>query len=571
TMDSMASLTLAAAPMTAKLTLIAPEILLFIGSVVVAVLGLSRTPSIRRSVPFVTALFLVGSIAVTAFVYRSSAVAESGLLMPMLGGFAKALIASIAVFLVMVAGASIDRKLEEAFDSGRAAFDPIRVMRGEFFAFFLLAVAGTMLIANASDLIWLFLALELASLPTYVMVAVSRGTRRAQEAAVKYFFLGALSAATFLYGFSLLYGATGTLELVAMRDTLAAYAATGGVPTLAIIGGVLAVLGIAFKLAAVPMHFYAPDVYEGAGAATTAFLGFIPKVAGVLALMVLLTVFGWTGHTVRDGEQIVALTGLPLPLSAVLWMVAVLTMTLGNIGALLQRNVKRMLAYSSIAQSGYLLVGIIAGPEAGFDAVLFYLIGYGVMNTAIFAVLASLERNGEEVETLEDLSGLRTRHPVLAWMLAISAISLIGIPPLVGFFGKLAIFSAAFEAGQTQLVIIAAVNSAIGAFYYLQLVAVPMLGQPNARTDSVQLVPSSWPRLAAVVCGLGVLAMPFGLKYLVSAAASSTEAATGAKPSAAKEPLSEAPVIGSPVLGSPMLGSPMLDPNEHGLAAAQSS
>jgi NADH-quinone oxidoreductase subunit N len=520
-MESM-PLTLAAAPMAAKLTLVAPEILLFVGSVVVAVLGLSRTPSVRRSVPFVTALFLAGSLVVTALVYRSDAVAQSGLLLPMLGGFAKALIASIAILLVMVAGTSIDRRLEEAFDSGRAAFDPIRVMRGEFFAFFLLAVAGTMLIANASDLIWLFLALELASLPTYVMVAVSRGTRRAQEAAVKYFFLGALSAATFLYGFAMLYGATGTLELVAMRDAIAAQAASGGISTLAIVGGVFAFLGIAFKLAAVPMHFYAPDVYEGAGSGTTAFLGFIPKVAGVLALMKLFTLFGWSGHTVRDGEQVIALAGLPLPLSAVLWMVAVLTMTLGNIGALLQRNVKRMLAYSSIAQSGYLLVGIIAGPEAGFDAVLFYLIGYGVMNTAIFAVLASLERNGEEVETLEDLSGLRTRHPVLAWMLAISAISLIGMPPLIGFFGKLAIFSAAFEVGQTQLVIIAAVNSAISAFYYLQFVAVPMLGQPNARTDSVQLVPSAWPRCAAVICGVGVLVMPVGLRYLVQAAGSST-------------------------------------------------
>jgi NADH-quinone oxidoreductase subunit N len=540
TMDNTASLLLAAAPMSAKLTLIAPEILLFVGSVVVAVLGLSRTPGVRRSVPFVTALFLGGSLAVTAFVYRSDAVGASGLLMPMLGGFAKALIAAIAILLVMVAGTSIDRRLEEAFDAGRAAFDPIRVMRGEFFAFFLLAVAGTMLIANASDLIWLFLALELASLPTYVMVAVSRGTRRAQEAAVKYFFLGALSAATFLYGFAMLYGATGTLELTAMRDILAAQSAAGGLPTLAIIGGVLAFLGIAFKLAAVPMHFYAPDVYEGAGAGTTAFLGFIPKVAGVLALMMLLTVFGWSGHTVREGDQVYALAGLPLPLSAVLWMVAVLTMTLGNIGALLQRNVKRMLAYSSIAQSGYLLVGIIAGPEAGFDAALFYLVGYGVMNTAIFAVLASLERNGEEVETLEDLSGLRTRHPVLAWMLAVSAISLIGMPPLIGFFGKLAIFSAAFEAGQTQLVIIAAVNSAIGAFYYLQLVAVPMLGQPNARTESVQLVPSAWPRLAAVVCGVGALVMPIALQQLVSAAASSTTDAGGKSAAAASGPAPDA-------------------------------
>ena len=501
-------------PMSAKLTLIAPEILLFAGSVVVAVLGLARSTSVRRSVPLVTAIFLAASIAVTAVVYRSDAVADSGLVMPMLGGYVKALLASIGILLVMVAGSSIDRRLEEAFDSGRAEFDAIRVMRGEYFAFFLLSIAGTMLLANASDLIWMFLALELASLPTYVMVAVSRGTRRAQEAAVKYFFLGALSAATFLYGFSLLYGATGTLVLTEMQSVLAQQAQAGGLPTIAILGGILAVLGIAFKLAAVPMHFYAPDVYEGAGAGTTAFLGFIPKVAGVVALMVLLSVFGWNFGEV--GGQ------LPAHIMMVLWMVAVLTMTLGNVGALLQRNVKRMLAYSSIAQSGYLIIGLIAGPPSGFDAVLFYLVGYGVMNTAMFAVLASLERQGEEVETLDDLSGLRSRHPVLAWMLAVSAISLIGMPPLIGFFGKLSIFSAGIEAGQTPLVIIAAVNSAISAFYYLQLVAVPMLGQPNARTESVQAVPSSWPRLAAVVCGVGVLVMPIGLQALVKAAGSST-------------------------------------------------
>lgn len=523
--------------MSAKLTLIAPEILLFAGAVVVAVLGLSRSASTRRSVPLVTAIFLLASIAVTAFVYRSDAVAATGLAMPHLGGYAKALIASIAILLVMVCGSSIDRKLEEAFESGRAAFDPIRVMRGEFFAFFLLAVAGTMLIANAGDLIWLFLALELASLPTYVMVAVSRGTRRAQEAAVKYFFLGALSAATFLYGFALLYGATGTLDLAAMRESLAMSAATSGVPTLAIVGGALALIGIAFKLAAVPMHFYAPDVYEGAGAGTTAFLGFIPKVAGVLAIIVLLSVFGWPGQVVGDRELPVA--GIPAPLAWGLVYIAILTMVFGNIGALLQRNVKRMLAYSSIAQSGYLLVGLVAGPEAGFNAVLFYLLGYGVMNTAIFAVIASLERNGEEVETLEDLSGLRARHPVLAWMLAAAAIGLIGMPPLIGFFGKLAIFSAALSAGHTSLVIIAAINSAIGAFYYLQLVAVPMLGQPNARTDSVQAVPSKWPRLAAVICGVGVLVLPAALDQLVKAAATSTAALPAQKTAASVAPTAE--------------------------------
>ena len=285
----------------------------------------------------------------------------------------------------------------------------------------------------------------------------------------------------------------------------------------------LSILGIAFKLAAVPMHFYAADVYEGASSATTAFLGFVPKIAGVLALMVLLSVFGYTGHiTLFDGVP-VEIPGLPAPMTAVLWMIAVLTMVLGNIGALLQRNVKRMLAYSSIAQSGYLIIGLISGPESGYSAVLFYLLGYGVTNTAMFAVLASLERNGEDVETLDDLAGLRTRHPVLAWMLAASAISLIGMPPLIGFFGKLALFSSAIEAGQTTLVIVAAVNSAISAFYYLQLVAVPMFGQPNARTETVQAVASAWPRFAAVLCGIGVIVLPIGLAKLVNAAASSTE------------------------------------------------
>jgi len=175
------------------------------------------------------------------------------------------------------------------------------------------------------------------------------------------------------------------------------------------------------------------------------------------------------GQTVPDPAepgQTIALPWLPAPIAAVLWMVAVLTMTLGNVGALLQRNVKRMLAYSSIAQSGYLIIGLLSGPADGFNAVLFYLLGYGVTNTAMFAVLASLERNGEDVETLDDLAGLRLRHPVLAWMLAASAISLIGMPPLVGFFGKLALFSSAFEAGQSTLVIVASPCSPLRVTMY---------------------------------------------------------------------------------------------------------
>lgn len=508
-------------PMAARLALIAPEIVLFAGAVVVAVLGLARTASIRRSVPLVTVAFLALSIVASVVSYRSDAVGQAGLLMPWLGAYAKPLIASIGILLAMVAGASIDRRLEEAFDSGRAAFDAIRTMKGEFFAFFLLSIAGTMLIATTSDLIWLFLALELASLPTYVMVAVSRGSRRAQEAAVKYFFLGALSAATFLYGFALLYGATGTLELQGMQQAIAAQAMTTGVPTLAIIGGVLAVLGIGFKLAAVPMHFYAPDVYQGAPTPVTGFISFVPKVTGFAAIILLCAALGWSGHHVVDDAGIkVPIEGLPRPVHATLWVIAVLTMILGNIGALLQTSVKRLIAYSSIAHSGYMLVGVVAGTAGGIEAVLFYLATYGVANVAMFGALAGLERQGREIDAIEDLGGLWKNHPGLATMMAVAAFSMVGLPPLFGFWGKLDIVIAGITAGEVPLVVVMMATSAVSAYYYLQLAGIPVVRKPDARTETLVAGPSPWPRFAAMIFGLGVLLAPFGAARLMDAAAS---------------------------------------------------
>jgi NADH-quinone oxidoreductase subunit N len=242
------------------------------------------------------------------------------------------------------------------------------------------------------------------------MVAISSPARRAQEAAVKYFFLGAMAAAMFLFGFALLYGSTGTIVLTGMREAFEQQILkTGGIDLIGTVGMVLAVLGIGYKLAAAPMHFYAADVYEGAASPVTAFLGFVPKMAGALALILLLSTVGWA-----DG-------GLPKPLLTTLWMVSVLTMTLGNIGALLQRSVKRLLAYSSIAHSGYLLIGIIAGPRLGLNAVLFYMLVYGIMNTGAFAVLCGLERQGQEIDAIDDLAGMRQRHPALAWAMAICA------------------------------------------------------------------------------------------------------------------------------------------------------
>jgi NADH-quinone oxidoreductase subunit N len=423
----------------------------------------------------------------------------------------------VGIVLAMVSAGSIDRRMEHDVDTGRVSFDPLRASRGEFYAFFLLSLIGVMLVCNSNDLIWLFLALELTSLPTYIMVAVSRSSRRAQEASVKYFFLGAMAAAMFLYGFALLYGSTGTIVLTEMRDAFAEQHAAGGINLLGVVGMLLAILGIAFKIAAAPMHFYAADVYEGAASPVTAFLGFVPKTAGMVALVVLLSTMGWA-DPLGGGAS-----GLPQPVLTMLWMVAVLTMTLGNIGALLQRSVKRMLAYSSIAHSGYMLIGIIAGPGLGVNAVLFYLFVYGLMNTGAFAVLAGLERQGQEIEATDDLAGLRQRHPAMAWSMALCAGSLLGFPPLLGFIGKLYLFIAGVEAGQIWLVVIAGINSAISAAYYLFLVGLPILAAPSARSETVERSPTVWPRVAALLAALAMVILPIFSQGILDATARATD------------------------------------------------
>ncbi len=506
--------------MGAKLSLLVPEMLLLIGAVLTSVLGLSRSARIRDAVPGLAAGVLAASAIAVFLVSTPERVDAAGLLVPWLGKFVKVMLAVVGVALVATGAGAVDRRLEEAVARGHAAFDPIRVVRGEYHAFLLLSVAGAMLLCNAGDLIWLFLAVELSSLPTYIMVAVGRGGRKAQEAAVKYFFLGAMAAAMMLYGFALLYGSTGTVKLPAMRDAFAAQiAATGSLEPMALAGMALAVLGAAFKITAVPMHFYAPDVYEGASTPVTAFLSFVPKTAGFVLLIVLLSTVGWQAPSNLAGAP----PGLPGPLTAILWMVAVMTMTLGNVGALLQRSVKRTLAYSSIANSGYMLVGLIAGPRmGGLGAVLFFLLCYGIMNTAVFAVLAAIERHGEEVDRFEDLSGLRARHPVLSWVMAAGAISLMGFPPILGFWGKFNLFVAGFNAGQVALVVIAALNSVVAAFYYLRFVQLPLVGVVDSRAEAIRRVPSRWPAVAAVACGLAVLVMWLAANPLVDAAALAT-------------------------------------------------
>jgi NADH-quinone oxidoreductase subunit N len=508
--------------MAEKLWFIIPELILFAGAVLVCVAGLSPKEGIRQRLPLFTCLVLVVAGAITPWIYDGARgralIGEADLLMPMLGKYVKVMVCFVGVPLALLGVGLIDRRYENAIRSGRIRFDPIRANRGEYHAFFLLSLIGVMLCCNANDLIWLFLALELTSLPTYIMVAMSRGQRRAQEAAVKYFFLGAMAAALFLYGFALLYGATGTIVLTDMRASFA----ENGLGITGEVGMLLALLGICFKIAAAPMHFYAADVYEGAAAPVTAFLGFVPKTAGMVAMVLLLSTVGW-GDPLRPEAS-----GLPEHVLTMLWMVAVLTMTLGNIGALLQRSVKRMLAYSSIAHSGYMLIGVIAGPAVlagrtdGISAVLFYLLAYGIMNTAAFAVLAGLERRGQEIETMDDLAGLRIRHPTMAVVMALAAGSLLGVPPLLGFLGKLYLFIAGIEAGQVPLVVIAALNSAISAWYYLRLVGVPLLQKPTPQGETIVRFPAVWPRVAGVVTSALLVILPAFAQVVFRASADAT-------------------------------------------------
>jgi len=496
------------------LPLLIPELILLAGAVLCAIVGISSRRNVRDSLPVIA----IGALALAGCWYlfaADDAVLAAGVSMPFLGKWIGLVTCALGIVLVLLNAGTADREYEAAVAAGRTTFDPLRTTRGEFYVFILLSLGGLLLVTAARDLIWMFLALELASLPTYVMVAMSRRDRRAQEAAMKYFFLGAMSAALFLYGFALLYGATGTVELAGMQEAFKAQAANGGIGLLGLAGMLLALLGIGFKLAAAPMHIYAADVYEGAASSVTAFIGFVPKAAGALAFMLLLATMGWF-----DG------TPLPAVIEVVLWVMAVLTMTLGNIGALLQTSAKRMLAWSSIAHSGYILIGILAGPEhGGFAAVLLYLLAYGLGNTGVFAVLASLRRGGVEVESLEELSGLRERHSRSAWTMAVSSASLLGFPPLFGFWGKLMIFIAGVSSGHIVLVVIAGLNSAISAAYYLRLVALPLMGEPNARSREVERASTPWPRLASTIVAIALVLLPLVLAALLQA--STTSAVVG--------------------------------------------
>ncbi|MBI1727887.1 MAG: NADH-quinone oxidoreductase subunit N [Candidatus Rokubacteria bacterium] len=356
---------------------------------------------------------------------------------------------------------------------------------GEFYILVLFAATGMVVMAGANDLIVVFLGLETMSLALYVLAGIFRTRIEAGEASMKYFLLGAFASGFFLYGIALIYGAAGSTNLNKIGAAVAAGTARD---PLLLIGFGLLLVGFGFKISAVPFHLWTADVYEGAPTSVTALIATGSKAAAFAALVRVLL----TAMRPLQGEW-----------AWLFWGLAVLSMTLGNVVAIAQQNLKRMLAYSSIAHVGYMLVGIVAGGSLGNGGVLFYLLVYTFTTAGAFGVILLLERGGEEAVRIGDTAGLAARHPLAALALSVFLLSLIGIPPTAGFVGKFYLFGAAVRSGYIWLAVIGVLNSAVAAYYYLRVIVSMYMREPEG-TPTV-LAPSFAGALALVVALWGVI------------------------------------------------------------------
>ena len=357
---------------------------------------------------------------------------------------------------------------------------------GEYYFLVLCATLGMMFMASGLDLITLFIGLETMAMSFYVLAGYLKPNPRSNEAAVKYFLLGAFSLGILLYGMSLLYGATGTTSLAGIAAALAGQEASA-VLVLAVI---LVGAGMGFKIAAVPFHMWAPDVYEGAPTPVTAFLSVGSKAA---SFAMLLRIF------------IEGLPALGDEWRTMFWVLAAITMTVGNIAALTQSNIKRMLAYSSIAHAGYLLIGVVVGTERGVAAMLVYLGVYLFMQLGAFAIVTAMRRSDIIGDELKDLTGLFKRSPALGFAMLCFMLSLGGIPPTAGFMGKMWLFGAAVDAGAIWLVVIAVVNSAISAYYYLRVVVFMWINEDEPAGSPIAIGPAMAVAIGIAVVGTVVL------------------------------------------------------------------
>lgn len=365
------------------------------------------------------------------------------------------------------------------------------VLRFEYPLLVLFSGIGMLLMVSANNLLSLYVSLELSSLCLYVLAAIRRDNAVSAEAGIKYFVLGALSSGLLLFGISLVYGYTGTIDYSLIGRTLMAH--QGGVPVGAVLGLVFILSGLAFKVSAVPFHMWTPDVYQGAPTPVTALFAIVPKVAAIgLILRLLMQPFG---SLIDDWGPIIS-------------FMAIASMVWGSFAAIAQENIKRLLAYSSIGNMGYALIGVLAGIPEGAAGMLLYVAIYMVMTAGVFAIILSLKRNGQPIETISDFAGLSKTSPFVAYSLAGLMFSLSGIPPLAGFFSKLFIFQAAVASGHYVVAVIGVVASVVGAYYYLRIIKVMFFDESAGPVDKDTSLLCRYVTLAAVAFILIFCAMP---------------------------------------------------------------
>jgi len=444
---------------------IAPELALVGGGLLTLLIDAFR-PRVRRDVLAALTLASVGLAAWFTFDLhnRRAVVMQGTYAVDGVSLFAKLILLATCAMAVLISYHYLTRR---------------RIHRGEYYPLLLFATAGMTLLAAANDLLLVFIALEVLSLPLYVLAGFARRDDGSQESALKYFLLGAFSSAFLLYGIALMYGATNTTSISGISQVVAT-----AEPRLVFLAMGMLAIGFCFKVAAVPFHMWTPDVYQGAPTSVTGFMAAGTKAAGFAALLrVFLVAFGPLQWDWRP----------------VLWIIAVLTMVVGAVVAITQTEIKRLLAYSSIAHAGYVLVAVIAATRDGTAAALFYLLVYAFMTLGAFAMVIASAPGGRERLSLSDWTGIGQRHPLFAGVMTLFLLSLAGIPPTAGFMAKFFVFSAAVSSGETGLVVVGVLTSAIAAFFYLRVIVAMWLQDPDP--GAMPLGPSP-----ALVAGLAVAA-----------------------------------------------------------------
>ena len=460
---------------------ILPLVAVSVGAMVVMLVGVQVEDEDSAGLGFLALVALLAAFVLTMFELGQNTLAFHGALA----------VDDYAVFfeaVILIATAlTVAMSLQYAADAALAG--------AEYYALVLFAALGMMLMAAAGDLIIIFLGLETMSIAIYALAGFIRRDPKSNEAAIKYFLLGAFSTGFLLYGIALVYGATGTIRLEPIRAALASGIVAN---PLLLLGLGMMLIGFGFKVAAVPFHMWTPDAYEGAPTPITAFMAVGVKLAAFAGFLRIFTA---------------NLGAISTEWTKVLWVVAVLTMTAGNVVALVQTNIKRMLAYSAIAQAGYVIVGMAAGSghDAG-GAILYYLLAYAFTSLGAFAVVVALDRGAEAHDEIGDYRGLARDHPGLAAAMALCLLSFTGIPPLAGFVAKFYVFAAALNAGLVWLVVIAVLNSAASAYYYIGVIVAMYMQEGGVAVEQMSRRPGLLISAAVGVAGviaLGVYPQPY--------------------------------------------------------------